>query len=52
MHQAVAITACPVRGKYVVILMDEIHVKEDLVNDKFSIQWFAQQLSSAVGDGR
>lgn len=28
------ISACPEREKYVVILMDEMHVKEDLVYDK------------------
>ncbi len=31
-----AIEICPERDKYVVILMDEMHIKENLVYDKHS----------------
>ena len=33
------VATCPEREKYVCILMDEMHIKSDLVYDKHSGKW-------------
>ena len=38
--EAAGITSCPEFEKYVIIIMDEMYVKEDLVYDKHSGMYF------------